>query len=51
MKKENQKGTKVVYEEGPNSRPELAEEEYCADEIEEPKIEKKNKEKGRKKKK
>ena len=50
-KREPKRYKKVVYEEGPNSRPELAEEEYCADEIEEPKIKKKNKEKGRKKKK
>ena len=40
-KREPKRYKKVVYEEGPNSRPELAEEEYCADEIEEPKIKKK----------
>ena len=48
-KREPKRYKKVVYEEGPNSRPELAEEEYCADEIEEPKIKKKKQRKGQEK--
>ena len=40
-KREPKRNKKVVYEEEPDSGPELKEEEYCADEIEEPKIKKK----------